>query len=65
MIAVTDLIIEPEGAQVHCYITTHLSKDQIIILFGLTEEVAHKQILKTLGTAGRKWVKTGVLVEVS
>lgn len=65
MNAVTDLIIEPEGAQVHCYITTHLSKDQIIILFGLAEEVTHKQILKALGTAGRKWVKTGLLIEVT
>lgn len=65
MNAVTDLIIEPDGKAVHCYITTHLSKDQIIILFGLEENVTIAQILKVLGTAGRKWVKTGVLVEVS
>lgn len=64
MNAVTDLIIEPEGKGVDCYITTHLSRDQIIILFGLEESVTIEQILKVLGTAGRKWVKTGVLIEV-
>ena len=61
---VTDILIEPEGKDVYFYLTTFLTKDQVILLFGLADEgIKDDKILKLLKTSGRKWVKTGVLVD--
>lgn len=63
--AVTDILVEPEGKDVNFYFTTFLTKDQVILLFDLPEDVSDRKIMKLMGTAGRKWVKTGVLIEIT
>jgi len=60
----TDLLVEPEGKDVYFYIVTTLTRAQLNTLFELDETADPKKILKRLGTAGRRWVKTGTLVEI-
>ena len=60
----TSVLIEPTGQVLDAYIATSMTKDLVILLFGLPEDVRETEIIKQLNAAGKRWVKTGVLVEI-
>lgn len=58
----TSVLAEPEGPDVVFYMVTGFTRDQVILILDIPEDTSDAKILKRLGTAGRKWVKTGVMV---
>lgn len=60
----TDVLAEPEGKDLAFYHATRITQDEVILLFGLSDDASDAHILKTMSAAGRKWVKTGILVEI-
>lgn len=61
----TDVLVEPKGKNLHFHLTTSLTRDQVILLFGLDEEVTDAAIRRTLQRAGADWVRTGRLADVA
>lgn len=58
----TDVMAAPLGRGIVFYMGTGLTSDQVTLLFDLSEDESKASILKLLGKAGRRWVKTGTLI---
>ena len=62
--SLTDVLAEPEGKDLAFFLTTRMTRDEVILLFGFSEDASDDKILKIMSSAGRRWVKTGILVEI-
>jgi hypothetical protein len=60
----TSVLIEPYGQDLAAYIASAISRAQVILLFALPEDATHAAVIEQLKSAGRRWVKTGTLVEI-
>ena len=62
----TDVMAEPAKAKkLYFFIVTHLTRDLMSIMFPSLEKADPQTIMRTLGKAGRQWVKTGTMKAVA
>jgi hypothetical protein len=62
----TDVMAEPLGQKkLHFYIVTHLTRDLMEIMWPGLADKDKQTVLRTLGKAGRQWVKTGTMKAVA
>lgn len=62
----TDILAEPMGQKkLYFFITTHLTREMLYVLFPTLRDTDQATILRTLSKAGRKWVKTGTMKAIA
>lgn len=57
----THLLIEPNGRQLRAYVSSMLTRDELILVFDFPEDVTEQALLRGMEKAGRRWVSSGRL----